>query len=253
MSQRFVSAWITCPRPRPDARVRLYCLPFAGGGASAYRAWGTSLPPWVEVCPVQLPGREDRYREPAHTSIVDLARALAREIIPRSDTPFAVFGHSMGAVLAFELARALRHAGAPAPLALMLAAYPAPHVPPARAAIHHLSRHDFIEEIRRLRGTPTAVLENQELMEFVLPILRADFQACDTYAYAPEPPLECPFVVFGGTDDREVDRQALDRWRELTSAACSLHMLPGTHFFVQTHADHVLATVSACLEAVAPR
>jgi medium-chain acyl-[acyl-carrier-protein] hydrolase len=224
--------------------MRLFCLPFAGGGASTYRLWPTRLPSSIEVCPIQLPGREDRYREPAITSVVGLARVLVRELTPFLDKPFAIFGHSMGALIAFEVARALRHAGLPLPSALFVAAYPAPQSPLARAAIHQLSDRDFIEEMRRMQGTPAAVLDNIELMEFMLPILRADFEACDTYACAPEPPLECPLFVYGGTDDSEVDDSGLDRWRDQTSKSFSLRILPGNHFFVQSHRELLLAQIS---------
>nr|MBA3949306.1 thioesterase [Acidobacteriota bacterium] len=113
MSSRIFTKWITCPSPRPRATLRLFCLPFAGGGASTYRLWAGSLPASIEVCPIQPPGREDRYAEPAFTSIAALSRALADELGPYLDTPFAIFGHSMGALVAFETARALRRAGAP--------------------------------------------------------------------------------------------------------------------------------------------
>ena len=247
MTYRLFSKWITCPRPSPDATLRLFCLPFAGGGASIYRAWATMLPSWIEVCPIQLPGREDRYREAAFTNLIGLSRALSRELTPYLDKPFALFGHSLGALLAFEVARSLRHAEAPAPLAMCLAAYPAPHVPSARAPIHQLPDPEFIDQMRRLQGTPDAVLANRELMEFVLPILRADFQACDTYVSAPEPPLACPFFVFGGTEDVEVGAPDLERWRELTSGSFSLRMLPGTHFFVQSQRQPLLAALGAHL------
>lgn len=227
--------------------MRLFCLPFAGGGASAYRLWAAAVPSWIEVCPIQLPGREDRYREPAFTNLIGLSRALARELAPFLDKPFALFGHSLGALLAFETARALRQADAPSPRALFLAAYPAPHAPQARAPIHHLPDAEFIEEMRRLQGTPDAVLENRELMEFVLPILRADFQACDTYACTPEPPLAGPFFVFGGTEDAEVGEAGLERWREQTAGSFDLQMLPGTHFFVQSQRDTLLAAIAAHL------
>lgn len=244
MSNRIFSKWVTCPRPNPNATLRLFCFPFAGGGASIYRPWPTRLPATIELCPIQLPGREDRYREPAFTSVIAAARALSRELEPYLDKPFAIFGHSMGALVGFEVARALRHGGLPAPLALFVAAYPAPQAPLARAPIHRLPDREFIEEMRRMQGTPAAVLENAELMEFMLPILRADFEACDTYTCAPEPPLACPFFVYGGAEDREVDESGLDRWREQTSASFTRRLLPGNHFFVQSHRDLLLADVA---------
>ena len=230
--------------------MRLFCLPFAGGGASTYRLWPAALPSWLEVCPVQLPGREERYGEPAYTSVIGLSRAVARELAPYLDKPFALFGHSMGALLAFETARALRQAGARAPAALLASAYPAPQDAVARTPIHQLPDAAFIEEMRKMEGTPEAVLANAELMAFMLPVLRADFQACDTYVFAAEPPLDLPLAVYGGAEDREVDRAALEAWRETTRGAFSLHLLPGGHFFVQTHRDLLLADIAERLAAL---
>ena len=230
--------------------MRLFCLPFAGGGASTYRQWPAALPASIEVCPVQLPGREERYGEPAHTSVIGVSRALARELAPYLDKPFAIFGHSMGALLAFETARALRHAGARGPAALLASAYPAPQDAVTRTPIHQLPDHAFIEEMRKMEGTPEAVLANAELMAFMLPVLRADFQACDTYVFAGEPPLDVPLTVYGGVDDREVDRAALDAWRDTTHGDFTLRLLPGGHFFVQTHRDLLLADIAGRLSAL---
>jgi len=247
MSTRIFSKWVTCPRPNPEARLRLFCIPFAGGGASIYRLWASQLPSSIEVCPIQLPGREDRYREPAFTSITAAAQVLARELTPFLDKPYAIFGHSMGALVGFEVTRALRRARLAAPLGLFVAAYPAPQAPLARSPIHHLPDRDFIEEMRRMEGTPAAVLDNVELMEFMLPILRADFEACDTYTNVPEAPLECPLLVYGGADDREVGEAGLRQWRDQAAQSFALRMLPGNHFFVQSHRDLLLADIAGQL------
>jgi medium-chain acyl-[acyl-carrier-protein] hydrolase len=241
MERRFTN-WITCPRPNPGADLRMFCLSCAGAGASMYRAWASHLPASLEVCPVQLPGREERHREPPITSLLGLSRATAREMTPFLDRPFVLFGHSMGALLAFELARTLRHALGPVPVALILAAYSAPQSPP-RAPIHHLPDAEFIDEMRKLQGTSEAVLQNQELMAFVLPTLRADFQACDTYRYAAEAPLDCPIVIYGGLEDREVGVEGLDAWRSATSGPFERVMLPGNHFFIQSQRDALLADI----------
>ena len=247
MSYRVFTNWITCPRPNRDAALRLFCLPFAGGGASTYRLWPSQLPGVVEVCPVQLPGREERYREPAFTSLIGLSRAVAREMTPFLDRPFALFGHSMGALLAFEIARALRHSRAASPAALLLAAYPEPDASSARAPIHHLPDAAFIAEMRRLQGTSEAVLDNQELMAFVLPILRADFRACDTYRYTPEPPIDCPIVAYGGRDDQEVSLRDLDQWRVHTTASFERRLFDGNHFFIQSQRELLLADIGSRL------
>ncbi len=247
MTTRVFSKWVTCPRPRPGARLRLFCLPFAGGGASAYRLWADRLPAWVEVCPIQLPGREDRYRETAFTSVAALSGALAREVAPYLDLPYAIFGHSMGALLAFELAQALSRTDATPPRALFLAAYPAPHASQLRAPIHQLPDEAFIEEMRRMQGTPEAVLQSADLMSFMLPILRADFQACDTYVNPGAPPLGCPLFMYGGADDHEVVPAALEEWRQTTTGPFTMRVLPGTHFFVQSHRDELLADIAGHL------
>ena len=249
MNHRVFTNWITCPQPNPHAGLRLFCLPFAGGGASAYRGWESHLPSSVEVCPVQLPGREERYLEPAFTSLVGLSRAVSREMAPYLGEPFALFGHSMGALLAFEIARSLRDANAAAPEALFVAAYPAPQTAASRTPIHELPDAEFIDQMRRLQGTPEAVLQNQELMAFVLPILRADFQACDTYRYTHGPPLGCPIITYGGRDDGEVGAQDLDEWRVQTSASFLRRLLPGNHFFVQSQRDLLLTDIGQHLSA----
>lgn len=248
MSYRVFTRWVTCPRPSAAASLRLFCLPFAGGGASAFRAWGALLAPDIEVCPVQLPGREDRYTESASTNVTALARAVARELMPFLDKPYAMFGHSMGALVAFEVTQALRHGSQREPEHLFLAAYPAPQAP-LRRPIHELPDAAFIDEMRRLDGTPESVLQNEELMAFMLPVLRADFKACETYEYAARPPLSCPIVMYGGTEDREVEAGDLEEWRAQTTGPFSVRMLPGHHFFLQAARDQLLADMAAQLSA----
>src|SRR5438128_8987281 len=170
------SRWITCPRANPTARMRLFCFPFGGGGASTFGKWPTILPTTVEVCPVQLPGREERYGEPAYTDLVQLARVIVPEIQPYLDKPFAFYGHSMGALIAFEVARALRESGLPQPEILFVAAYQSPDAPMQRKGLSCLPDQEFIAELRRLEGTPEEALNNLELMDFLMPTMRADFE-----------------------------------------------------------------------------
>ena len=252
-TERVFTNWITCPRPNPRASLRLFCLPCAGAGASMYRTWTARHPSFMEICPVQLPGREERYRDRAFTSLAGLSRAVARELTPFLDKPFALFGHSMGALLSFEIARSLRHSQAPAPKALFLSAYPPPHAP-TRTPVHHLPDAEFIEEMRRLEGTAEAVLQSHELMAFVLPILRADFEICDTYRYAAEPPLDCPIMIYGGIDDREVGAGELDEWRAHTSVSFERRLLPGNHFFIHSQRDALVEDIARrIISGLAPR
>jgi medium-chain acyl-[acyl-carrier-protein] hydrolase len=247
-----VGTWITRPRPVPGAALRLFCFPFAGGGASVYRAWTASLAPAVEVCLVQPPGREERYSEPAFTDLVTLAGAVAREMAASwLDGRYAFFGHSMGALVAFETARALRRGDAPPPAALFVSSYVAPQAAEGRRPIHDLPDAAFVDEVRRLRGTPEAVLKSDELMAFVLPILRADFRACDTYRYSAEAPLRCPIVAYGGCDDEHVSADQLDQWRTQTAADFDRLELPGNHFFLQSHRDQLLSDLARRVASLA--
>ena len=240
--------WIRHYHPATDAAARLVCFPHAGGSATFFFPAARALAPDVDVLAIQYPGRQDRRTEPLLDSIEALAEPVAAALIADHDgRPLTLFGHSMGALVAFETARALRHAGARLPLALFLAAYPAATGPITRTPIHELPDREFIAEMRRMQGTPAAVLDNAELMAFLLPILRSDFQACDTYACVAEPPLDCPLFVYGGDADADVDRPSLERWREVTTGGFTLTMFPGTHFFVQSQSGQLLADIASRL------
>ena len=147
--------------------MRLFCLPFAGGGASAYRTWTTELAPQIDVCPVQLPGREERFNEPAHTDLRALASMVITQLQAYFDKPYALFGHSMGALLSYEVSRQLEAQGAPTPVRTFLSAYVPPHRPSRWSPIHHLPDNAFLDEIRQLEGTPAAVLQHEELLHFL--------------------------------------------------------------------------------------
>ena len=226
-----MGAWIIGPRPGPGARLRLFCFPYGGAGASLYRGWSAVLPATVAVCPVQLPGRENRLDEPMFRRLQPLVQAVADGLTPYLDAPFALFGHSMGALVSFELARELRRRGR-FPASLLVSSFRAPHLPDPDPPIYHLPDPEFIQELVELGGTPPEILANAELMGLVLPRLRADLEVCDTYAYLPESPLACPIAAFGGVEDQEVHRQELEGWREHTSGAFHLRLFPGDHFYV---------------------
>ena len=239
------NVWILGARPRPSARRRLFCLPYAGGAASVYRSWAEMLPADVEVCPVQLPGRGSRFREAPFRKVADLVPALAEGLLPLLDLPFALFGHSMGAVVAFELARELRRRGADAPVLLALSGHQAPLRPDAEPPFAHLPDAEFLEEVRRrYDGIPPEVLAEEELLQLLLPVLRADIQVLETYAYVKEPPLECPISCFGGEDDPHVSLADLDAWRDETCGPLQVRTFPGGHFFVDSARAEVLHALS---------
>jgi surfactin synthase thioesterase subunit len=239
-----LDSWITCHKPIPQARLRLFCFPYAGGGVSIFRAWSDGLPADVEVCPVQLPGRGTRLMEPPFTRLSPLIQALAEALFPLLDKPFAFFGHSLGALVSFELARQLRRQYAVQPVRLFISADRAPQIPNRDPPIHSLPEGEFLVELRRLNGTPREVLEDEELRQIMLPLLRADFAVYETYGYSTEPPLNCPISAFGGLQDHRVSRGDLEAWRDQTSVSVSLRMFPGDHFFLNTTQASLLGALS---------
>jgi surfactin synthase thioesterase subunit len=240
------SRWIILHRGPGPARVRLFCFPYAGGGAGIFRRW-TPLPPGLELCAVQLPGREDRYVEPACRTVTELLAPLTEAVRPHLDLPYAFFGHSMGALIAFELTRELRRQGAPLPGHLFVSARRAPHLPARKRALHALPDAEFDAELRALDGTPAAVLADRELMALMTPVLRADFAVCETYDPVDEPALDLPIHAYGGSEDSEATREELDGWRQHTSRFAGVRIFPGNHFYLQ---DQAPALVGAMLDAL---
>lgn len=233
-ASREASLWFPHARSDSQARLRLFCFPYAGGGAPIFRTWQTTLPSQIEVCPAHLPGRGQRLKESGYTNLLVLAKAIAEMIRPFLDKPFAFFGHSMGAMIAFELARELRRTGQPQPVYLFASGRPAPQLPRDKELIYNLPEAEFIKGVGEINGTPKEVLEHPELMALMMPLLRADFEMVETYTYVPEAPLDCPITVLGGLQDTDVPRERLEGWREQTTAAFALRILPGDHFFVNT-------------------
>ncbi|WP_084030369.1 thioesterase II family protein [Bradyrhizobium paxllaeri] len=226
--------------------MRLLCLPYSGGSAMIYARWRRLLPSWIDVRPVEWPGRGARMDEPPATDPCALASQLARELGAQLDAPYALFGHSLGAVIAFELAHSLLDRGAPAPAILFASGAEAPAVRDGSKWREPLSDEALLRELRSLRGTPEEVLSNPELMRSALPVLRADFLMCGAYVYRPRPPLPCPVHVFGGVDD-ETSREALQGWGRETSASFTLHMLPGHHFFIHTQQAELIDLIGTAL------
>ncbi|HVT57686.1 MAG TPA: thioesterase domain-containing protein [Thermoanaerobaculia bacterium] len=222
----------------------MLCFPYAGGGASAYRGWPGALPAGVEICPVQLPGRESRLREPPFDRLEPLVRTLADVLEPHLELPFVFFGHSLGALVSFELARELRRRGGPMPLHLFASGRRAPQVPAREEDIHDLPEPEFIARLRELNGTPEEVLQHDELMCLLSPLLRADFAVNETYVHEAAEPLDCGISAFGGLGDEEVTREDLLEWREHTRGAFRLRMLPGDHFFLHSARGHLLEAVT---------
>jgi medium-chain acyl-[acyl-carrier-protein] hydrolase len=246
------TAWLGRFKPNPQARLRLFCFPYAGGGTLAFRGWAEQLPVWVEVCPVQLPGREHRTRERPLQSIPAIVEAAAESLLPHFDKPFAFFGHSMGALIGFDLARLLRERHGIAPVRLFVSGCPAPHLKRKRPPSYDLPELEFVNKLRALNGTPRELLDNPDLMCVLLPLLRADFEASETYSYIASAPLECPISAFGGTDDPEAERRDIREWCEHTTDAFSLKMFPGDHFFLHSAQALLLNALAEQLQQIMP-
>lgn len=234
---------------REPPRLRLICLPYAGGGATVFRTWAQSLAPGVEVVAPELPGRGSRMADQPVRRLTALVDELSVRVRPHLDRPFALFGHSFGALAAFELARRLRREGSP-PRLLFASAARAPQHRHDEVAYHTLSDAEFVRMIASLNGTPPTVLLHGELMRLLLPALRADFEAFETYAYAAEPPLDCPIAGLVGAQDSRVRAGDMEGWREQTNAHFVLHVIEGDHFFVNTQAPRLLAIVRAELASL---
>jgi medium-chain acyl-[acyl-carrier-protein] hydrolase len=236
--------WIRCFKPNPQAHFRLFCIPYAGGSASVFRTWAAQLPSKVEVCSIQLPGREDRLREPPFADLTALIAALLPAFVPYLNLPFAFFGHSLGALICFELVRQFRQQGYSIPSHLFVSGRHAPQIPNPNGFIHNLPHDQLIEELRHYAGTPEVVLQNAELMALFLPILRADLAMNETYTYVSEPPFNCPISAYGGLADQKVSAANLEAWQNQTAAAFNLQLFPGGHFFWKTESEDLLQSIS---------
>ena len=240
------SPWIIRDSFALDNVIRLFCFAYAGGGASVFRQWQVNFPGQIEVCPVQLPGRENRISEPLITNLDELVDIASVELAPYLGSPFVFYGHSIGARIAFELARNIRRKLGIRPCCLIVSGSRAPHIPEPNP-LHHLSDNEFMNELRRFSGTPEAVLQSKELMEMFIPILRADFSIDETYVYSEDLPLDCPIFVFGGTEDVEAKIDELKGWADHTSEEVSLEMIRGGHFFLQTERNILLRSIRKIL------
>jgi medium-chain acyl-[acyl-carrier-protein] hydrolase len=205
------------------------------------------LPETIELCPVRLPGRDGRVAEPAFQRMAPLVAHLVDLLRSSLDLPFVLFGHSMGGLVAFEVARQLRRERLPAPCHLFISGFRAPQLPGDGDNIHELPDGPFRDELRLLGGTPPAILDDAELMELVSPNVRADFAVCETYVYTPESALDCPITVFGGRYDAEVSRSDLAAWRTQTRGAFNIRLFAGDHFYLNTLTTRV---VKAMLRAM---
>lgn len=253
MKSIYTTPWLSCFRPNTDAALRLFCFSYAGGSAAIFRNWAESLPRAVEVCAVQLPGRGSRLLEPSATHLLTLVAEIAQGLEPYLDQPCAFYGHSMGALVAFELARLLHRTAQVELSHMFVSGCSSPQTISADEPTYNLPDDQFIERLRELNGTPGELLENPELMQLMLPIIRADFMALETYSYVKQPLLTCPITAIGGLEDATVSYDDIKAWSEQTTATFSARMLPGDHFFIHSAKTLLLQVLSKELHQLVAR
>ncbi|MEO3785206.1 thioesterase domain-containing protein [Actinocorallia sp. B10E7] len=234
-------------RPVPSPRITLVCLPFAGGGTSAFHDWPRDLPGDVAIWAARPPGRESRLFEPAHRGAEAVVADLLPPLIPLTRGPYVVFGHSMGALLGYELVRALRARRLPEPAHLVVSGHEAPHLGSHRGDLHRLPDELLIAKLRHYGATPPELLDEPELLEHFLPSIRADFAVVETYEHAAGPPLGCPVTAFRGEADQDVTAEGCLAWAGLTLGGFRSAALPGGHFYDETGRRALLAGLRSLL------
>ncbi len=228
------NSWVTCQNPQSSARVRLFGFPYGGGGASVFRSWISELPDTIELFAIQYPGRENRFGEKLYTVLDPLIQDLERSILPFLTKPTVFLGHSLGALVAFELARVLQEHHDFQLEHLFVSGHRAPHLPFTSPIIHPLPDAEFIEAVRQLNGIPPEAFDYPELLEMITPILRSDFMLWENYQYLERAPLNCPISAFGGKKDPLVTPREIEAWGKQTVNHFSHQIFSGDHFFIHT-------------------
>ena len=232
---------------RPAPKLRLICCPHAGGSPAVFSPWASRLPPSLDMLTLQLPGHGSRLKERPFTRLTEVIEAVGPALLPHLDaTPFAVLGHSMGTLIAFELTRWLRRHHHPLPVHLVVAARRAPHVRDFHGDVHRRPFEGIVEHIQKLGGTPQAILTHHEMLKIFIPIVRADYEIVETYRYTEEPPLPCSITTLAGIEDPATVDEHLELWEKHTTAGFSRSFFPGGHFFLHNQPE-VLPTVLKAL------
>ncbi len=236
-------SWVNCYYPRTETQLRLFCFPYAGGTAAVYREWGATFPETVEVCAIQLPGRGNRFAEAAFTHLPDLIDTLTNVLLPYFDEPFALFGHSMGALIGFELARQLRRECDLLPEHLFVSGRAAAQLSRVNRLTYTLPDAQFVTQLQGLNGMPDSIVQDEELLRLVLPTIRADVELCETYTYIDEAPLSNAITALGGQNDVMASQSEIAAWSVQTDSVFKQRTFAGDHFFLHSAQTQVLQTV----------
>lgn len=241
-----MNSWIIYSQRREAASIQLFLLAHAGGGSAAFRGWNGRVGDKIELGYVQLPGHDSRLMEQPCSSIEELIPQLVDALGAHINRPFAFYGHSLGAKIAFEAARELRNRGASGPAHLFVAACQAPQLPWPHPPMNGLEASHFLSQVQERYGSiPRQVVEDEELCSLLLPALRADVRMVETYVYTAGAPLYCGITAFGGLQDQTVSQSSLEQWRTQTSGEFHLRMMPGNHFFPQSAESRIPEFIAA--------
>jgi medium-chain acyl-[acyl-carrier-protein] hydrolase len=245
-SNSHLNYWFVCPRANPAAEIRLFLFPYAGGGPAVFHHWVSEFPSSIEVWIAHYPGRGSRHSESPMKQVVQLAEVLSQAIQPFLDKPLAFFGHSLGGLIAFEFARQLRQMNLPQPQILFVSGCGAPHIPDPNPPIHTLPDVEFLKSLQQWNAISSELLNQPDVIDLLLPTLRADFEAVENYVYAPDrPTLDCPILAFGGLDDLRVSHERIDGWAWHTNGGFHSQYFPGDHFFINTAKEAMIASITA--------
>ena len=244
------SSWLVTPRPLADARLRLFCFPFAGGSAAFYHGWSQALPEVMEVTSIELPGRGMRFGSPLRRHIAQILDPVVAALGPLCDRPVVIFGHSLGALIGFEVARRLQAEGLGV-AALMASGRRGPCTHRDGPPLHQLSDMALVQQLDQYNGTPAEILADPEIRDLFLPIIRADLQVNETYVHTASPKLGCPIYAFAGATDEEASPELVALWHKQTARDFLLRVMPGGHFFLKEQEEQFLGYLSDQLTTIA--
>jgi medium-chain acyl-[acyl-carrier-protein] hydrolase len=241
---KFDSKWFPFQNLSIEAPTRLFCFHYAGGSAQVFKTWQAQVSSQFEVCPIELPGRWGRISEKPSLRLTPLIEEIGKAIRPHQDRPFAFFGHSFGALVSYELARSLRDLNQPLPFRLFLSARRAPQIVRHHRTLYNLPDQELLQAVEgRYAAFPKVILDDPEMMDLFLGILRADFEAIETHQHRSSAPLDIPFTLFSGVHDSEVTTDDIEAWKSLSTQECSSHSFAGDHFFMKSHEAPLIQSI----------
>lgn len=236
--------WYKNFKPKPEAKIRLFCFHHSGGGASSYYRWLEHISPNIELIAIQLPGREDRFCEPVMSCLEDIIAELSEGFWAYKEKPFYVFGHSLGALVGFEFVKAIRKVYSISPCYLVISAARAPHLIPCRLPLSQLDDETLIEKLKVYDGIDEHILNHRELLNLFLPSLRSDFYLLEKYQYNSSQPFRCDILTMAGSHDKTVSDEDLHAWSAYTKGKFTYLSFPGSHFFIKNHQKRILQIIN---------